>query len=204
MSRLNLPKPRLLIGAGLVVGIGVFFLIFSITDVQPGYRGVLIDPPQPAEDFTLQTDQGEIHLSDYRGKVVLLYFGYTFCPDVCPTTLAKISQATKDLEKNASKVQTIFISVDPERDTLQNLGKYSRAFSPDFIGATGTPEGIAAIAKQYGIYYEKKPLASGAGYSIDHTAIVWVIDPRGNLRLEWPYGFESADMVSDLKKLFKQ
>jgi protein SCO1/2 len=201
MFRQDPIKQKILIGAVLVLGIGVVILIHSLTNVQPGYRGVSIDPPQPASDFTLQSDQGEIRLSDFRGKVVLLYFGYTYCPDVCPTTLAKISQALNNLGKDASKVQTVFISVDPERDTPQILGKYSRAFYPDFIGATSTPEDIAAIAKQYGIYYEKKPLASGAGYSVDHTAIVWVIDPLGNLRLEWPYGFDTSDMVSDLKAL---
>jgi protein SCO1/2 len=204
MFRQDPIKRDILIGMILTLGLGVVYLVYSLTNVQPGYRGVSIDPPHPASDFTLQSDQGEVHLSDFRGKVVLLYFGYTFCPDVCPTTLAKISQALSNLGNDASKVQTVFISVDPERDTPQILGRYSRAFHPDFIGATSTSEDIAVVAKQYGIYYEKKPATSGAGYSVDHTAVVWVIDPLGNLRLEWPYGFDTPDMVSDLKALLKQ
>jgi protein SCO1/2 len=203
MLRQNIKKLVIIIVAVLALGVGSIYLVYTQTNQEADYHGVVIDPPSPAENFTLQTDQGEIHLSDFRGKVVLIYFGYTFCPDVCPTTLLKIKQALESLGDEASKVQTIFISVDPERDTPQILGKYSRAFSPNFIGGTSTPENIAEIAKQYGIYYEKMPAESGSGYSVDHTAVIWVIDPSGNLYLEWPYGFEISDMVSDLKKMLE-
>jgi protein SCO1 len=199
----GLRKHAILFSGGLILGLGVIYLVYALFAAQPGYRGVLIDPPHPVADFTLQADQGEIHLADYRGKVVLLFFGYTYCPEVCPTTLADLSRAMKNLGSRASQVQTIFISVDPERDTPQRLGEYARAFSPNFIGATSTPDEIALIAKQYGIYYQKVPAKSGTGYTMDHTAVVWVIDAQGNLRLEWPYGFETANMVSDLKQLLK-
>ena len=203
MSRQNIKKLVMITLAVLVLGAGSIYLVYTQMNKETNYHGVVIDPPSPAEDFTLQTDQGEIHLSDFRGKVVLLYFGYTFCPDVCPTTLLKIKQALESVGDKANEVQTIFISVDPERDTPQILGQYSRAFDPSFLGGTSTPEDIAAIAKEYGIYYAKQPAKSGSGYSVDHTAIVWVIDSSGNLYLEWPYGFDITDMVSDLKKLLE-
>jgi protein SCO1/2 len=197
-------KTILLIALLLALGIGMAVLILSYRNAQPTFRGIVIEPPYPVGDFTVQSDQGEIHLSDFRGKVVLLYFGYLYCPDVCPTTMVKISQALDQVGNDASKVQTIFISVDPERDTPQTLGEYARAFSPEFIGATSTPENIAVIARQFGIYYEKRPAPSGTGYLIDHTAVVWILDPLGNLYLEWPFGFEVEDMAADLKAMFKK
>jgi len=191
-------------GAGIILGIGLVYLIYSWTNAKVGYHGTLIDPPSPTEDFTVQSDRGDVHLSDFRGKVVLLYFGYTFCPDACPITLSKLSQVYKNLGDDADQVQTLFISVDPERDTPQVLGTYARAFDPRFVGATSTPEAIAVIAKQFGIFYQKRPVNSAAGYLVDHTSVVWVIDQRGNLRLEWPYDFDTSFMVSDLKALLKQ
>ena len=149
----------------------------------------------------LQSDQGDIHLSDFRGKIVLLYFGYTFCPDICPATLVELSQALDGLGKDASKVQVVFISVDPERDTLPILGKYARNFNS---GATSTPDNIALIANQFGVYYEKVQTDSEGGYTVDHTATVWGIDQSGGLCLEWAFGTPVADIVSDLKIMLKE
>ena len=201
----SLSNRKILFGLGLLLGFGLFAWIYlDWVNAKPTYAGILIDPPYQAGDFTLQSDRGDVHLSDYRGKVVLLYFGYTFCPDVCPITLSKVSHAFQLLGKDSDKLQMIFISVDPDRDTPEKLGKYARAFNPAFIGATGSPDNIAAIAKKYGIFYQKRIVNSAAGYLVDHTAIVWVVDPNGNLRLEWPYGFESSTMVSDLRTLLRQ
>jgi protein SCO1/2 len=164
----------------------------------------LFEPPQPALDFTLITDQGEINLADYRGKLVLLYFGYTFCPDACPTTLSKVSRALKRLSpEQASQVQLIFISVDPERDTPEVLGGYARNYAPTFIGGTQSLEDIANLAKAYGIFYQKNQVKSAAKYLVDHTTSITVIDRSGQRVLIWPYDAEINDLVKDLKVLLK-
>jgi protein SCO1/2 len=201
--KISLSQKRIILaGFLLILGIVAVYLAYS-TKTLPPFRGVLIDPPYSIGDFTLQSDQGDIHLSDFQGKVVLLYFGYTYCPDVCPATMADLSQVMEDLGKDSSKVQVIFISVDPDRDTPEELGIYARYFYPDFIGATSTADNIADVAYKFGVYYEIIPAASGENYTIDHTATVWVIDQSGGLYLEWPYGTPSSDMASDLKRLLK-
>ena len=203
----NTGSPKFLLLAGLLtvvlLGSAVFLYATSASHASPTLHGVVIDPPYAADDFTLQSDAGDIHLSDFRGKVVLLYFGYTFCPDICPATLVQLSQALEKVGDDASKVQVVFISVDPDRDTPEILGKYARGFDPGFIGATSTPENIDAIAYQFGIYYEKVPAASGEGYTVDHTATVWVIDSSGNIRMEWAFGTPIDDIASDLKYIIK-
>lgn len=196
---------KVLIGFVVLLWIGLAGLIYFLwTNIKPAYKGTLLDQPSPVADFILQSDQGDINLSQFRGKVVLLFFGYTFCPDVCPTSLAKISRAFQLLGEDSSKIQTIFISVDPERDTPGKLGQYARAFNPAFIGATSTPENIAIISKQFGVFYEKHDVNSAADYLVSHTSVVLVIDQNGNLRLVWPYEFEIQSMVSDLKLLIAE
>lgn len=197
-------KRNFLVGVGFLLGIGLVSVLYiGWVKTQSTFRGALIEPPYPAADFILQSDKGEVHLSDYRGKIVLLYFGYTFCPDVCPATMAKIAQAYHSLGQDASHVQTIFISVDPERDTPDKLGRYVRAFNPTFVGATSTPETISELAKKYGVFFQKRTVNSAAGYLVDHTAIVWVIDTQGKLHVEWPYDIISDDMVADIRLLMK-
>jgi protein SCO1/2 len=131
----------------------------------------------------------------YLGKIVLLYFGYTYCPDVCPLTLGKLAQTVQGLGASAQNIQVIFISVDPERDTLQKLGQYARGFDPGFIGVTGTPQAIASVAHNYGIFYQKTDIQSPTNYLITHTSVVSVIDRQGRWRLLWPEELEPPAMM---------
>lgn len=134
-------------------------------------------------DFTLQSAAGPVSLKDYRGKLVLVYFGYTFCPDVCPTSLAATAEGLKLLTpEELGKVAMIFVSVDPKRDTPERLKEYAEFFHPAIVGATGTPEVIAEIAKRYGVFYaEQKVATAGGGYVVDHSSDTFVIAPDGQL-----------------------
>lgn len=168
------------------------------------YHGLYLESPKPAADFTLTGAGGQqVSLSDFHGKVVALYFGYTFCPDVCPTTMTEVAKAMRALGKQAEDVQVIMISVDPERDTPDRLAEYVTYFDPRFIGLTGTPEEIADVATLYGIFYEKHEGTVATGYLVDHTATVTVVDRGGRVRLVWPFGTTGEDMASDLKQLLR-
>lgn len=139
--------------------------------------------------FTLQSVEGPVSLADYRGQVVLLYFGYTWCPDICPTSLSLMSQAFSGLsERELKGVQGIFVSVDPERDTPQRLAEYTAYFHPSIIGVTGTPEEVADVAGKYGVVYRKaKPDANG-NYAVDHSSHTYVIGPDGELQARIGHG----------------
>jgi protein SCO1/2 len=143
-------------------------------------------------------------LDDFLGKVVVIFFGYTHCPDVCPTTLADTASALKLLTpEEAARVQVLFVSVDPERDTPATLKQYVPYFNPGFLGLWGNTDNIASAAKEFRVFY-RKHLEPGVGsYTIDHTAGSYVIDPRGQPRLLWPYALPAEDMAHDLRLLLK-
>ncbi len=166
------------------------------------FRGITTEAPRAAE-FDLTAQNGaRVRLSDFRGKMVLLYFGYTNCPGICPTTLAEVDQALKALgAAKAARVQVMMISVDPERDTPERLRAFMAHFNPAFIGLTGTPKEITAVASRYGIYYRKGEQTEGGGYVVDHTSMVIVVDPAGHVRLLFPFGTAVRDMASDLAHL---
>jgi protein SCO1/2 len=133
-------------------------------------------------DFRLQSANGPVRLEDLRGQVVVLYFGYTFCPDICPTSLALLSMALEQLSPaELERVQPLFVSVDPERDTLDRLAAYGEYFHPRILGLTGDPAELAATAGLYGAAYRKVEQGSAAGYLVDHSAMTYIIDPRGRL-----------------------
>jgi protein SCO1/2 len=169
-------------------------------------HGGRLEPTKAASDFTLTDQNGKpFTLSSTRGKVVLLYFGYTSCPDVCPLTLSDMAAARKDLGPDADQVQVIFVTVDPERDSQQVLQKYVPAFDPTFIGVRGTPAEIKTVADAYGVKYKKTPLENSAlGYAVDHSAFIYVIDRRGQLRELLPFGTQRQDIASDLKILINE
>jgi protein SCO1/2 len=177
--------------------------IYQFT-LPPQIHGSIIEPPKPMPDFTLQSARGPVSLSSLRGKIVVLYFGYTACPDVCPTTLANLRQALTDLGPQADQVQVVLVSVDWKRDTPENLASYLSAFRPDFLGLTGSQAQIDAVTRDFGIYYKlNEPDAKGY-FSVDHTATVQVLDREGNLILTWPYGQTPADLLDDLKVLVRK
>lgn len=134
-------------------------------------------------EFTLQSVDGPVALGDFRGKVVLLFFGYTYCPDICPTSLAATAEALKQLTPDElARVAVIFVSVDPKRDTPARLQEYAEFFHPAIVGVTGTPEEVAAVAQRYGVFYaEQKVATAGDGYVVDHSADIYVIAPDGKL-----------------------
>ena len=133
-------------------------------------------------DFTLQSYRGPVSLSEFRSQVVLVYFGYTWCPDICPTNLGMISLALDALsEAERARVQVLFISVDPQRDGVERLREYGEYFHPRILGITGTPEALAEVAGRYGASYRRGEPRSDGGYVVDHTANTYLIDPQGRL-----------------------
>jgi protein SCO1 len=141
-------------------------------------------------------------LEDFRGRAVVLFFGFTHCPDVCPTTLADLSQAIKVLGSDADRVQVLFVTVDPERDTREALAKYVTAFDPRFLGLYGDAAATQRVAKEFKIYFEKRK--TGDSYSVDHSAQSYVIDPQGRLRLLVRQERIASDLPEDLRTLLSE
>ena len=169
-------------------------------------HGGRLEPPKAASDFTLTDHNGNpFTFSSTKGKVVMLYFGYTSCPDVCPLTLADMANARTDLGDKAQDVQIVFVTVDPERDSQAKLKNYVPAFDPSIIGLHGTPEEIKAVADAYGVKYKQTPLKDSAlGYAVDHSAFIYVVDRSGQLRELLPFGTQRQDIASDLKILVNE
>ena len=169
-------------------------------------HGFPLTEPAPMTNFSLTTDHGEpFSLYDMRGKVVLLYFGYTFCPDVCPTTLADLTKARNSIkEKYRDDVQVLMVTVDPERDTPEVMANYLSYFDESYIGLLGSADEIAAAAAPIGIFYEKREVEGASGYLMDHTATVGLIDKRGRLRTLYPFNSDPAEIASDLTLLARE
>jgi protein SCO1/2 len=148
-------------------------------------------------DFTLTAHTGQpFRLSDLRGKAVLLFFGYTYCPDVCPTTLGTMAQVEKLLPEQRGRLQTVFVSVDPGRDTNPRLEEYLDHFGVAAIAVTGPVPELDAVVKQYAAFYEKQPSDSAMGYLVDHTSRLYLIDTAGQVRYLFRYG-ESAERIAE-------
>ncbi|MED5618461.1 SCO family protein [Ideonella sp. BN130291] len=166
----------------------------------PPLKAGVFEPPRLAPPVLLEGSDGRaFDLSRHRGKVVLLSFGFSSCPAVCPTTLATLAQARKALGADAKDVQVVFVTVDPERDTVQRLKDYMAAFDPGFIGATGRPEALARVRASFGATATK--VTSGAAYGFDHTSSVYLIDRAGRLVGMMPYDHPAKDYVHDLRLL---
>jgi protein SCO1/2 len=172
-----------------------------VTKVPAHNQLQLASTPQGG-DFTLQGPNGPVALRDYLGKVVLIYFGYTYCPDVCPTSLSLMAQAISGLDAaERERVQGIFVSVDPERDTPARLKEYAPFFHPAMIGVSGSDEQIATVARQYGASYMKqKPNADGQ-YAVDHSSITYVVAPDGKLVARLPHGATPAQIAENVRPL---
>jgi protein SCO1/2 len=168
------------------------------------FAGVAPSPIGPAPDFALIDENGQpFKLSDLRGKWVLLAYGYTHCPDVCPLTLSHLRDVKKTVDPNSDQVQVVFVTIDPARDTPDIMQKYvghfDQQFDHKFKGLSGTPEEIAAAAKPYNVKYEKKETGSADGYSMAHTAEVYLIDPQFNWRMTFPFGVKAEEIAADLQ-----
>jgi protein SCO1/2 len=161
----------------------------------------------PSLNFTMTraSDGKTVTAADYRGKVALLYFGYTFCPDVCPTTLFNVADMLKTLGKEAGDVRVLFVTVDPNRDTLPVLKRYTEAFAPQIVGLRGTPDQLATLAKRYRVAYSVTPASPDHAYEVTHSAAVYVFDRNGNIKLLFR-GLSTpkapiAGMTSDLRDM---
>ena len=172
------------------------------------FKSVDITGADYARDFTAEgtmvDHNGQARsIKDFAGKVVVLFFGFTQCPDVCPTTMAELAEVRKLLGKDGDKVQGLFITIDPERDTLPVLKAYMANFDPTFLAMRTTPEKLVAVAKDFKTYYKKMPGKTDTSYSMDHSAGSFVYDTKGNVRLYTRYGSGAEALASDLKMLLK-
>lgn len=179
-------------------------LLAACGDRKPQFNAVDLTGADYAKDFRLPDTDGKVRsLQDFKGKAVVVFFGYTQCPDVCPTTMADIAQAKKLLGPEGTKVQGIFITIDPERDTPELLKAYVANFGPDFVALRGTPEQTAAVAKDFKVYYKKVEGKTPGSYTMDHSAASFVYDPQGRLRLYARYGAGPQVLADDLKQLLQ-
>jgi len=168
----------------------------------PKFQNTDLTGLEYARDFALTDHTGKPRtLADFKGKAVVVFFGFTQCPDVCPTTLAEMSEVLKQLGPQADKVQVLFITVDPERDTQELLSKYVPAFHPSFIGLRGDAAATEKVAKEFKAFYQKVPGSTPGSYTMDHTAGSYVFDPQGRIRLFVRHGKGPEPIVHDLKQL---
>ncbi len=174
-----------------------------IDSIPPPSQGTRITPPREVADFTLTNQDGQpMSLSDFQGKPVLLYFGYTFCPDICPTSLAEFVRVKRNLGDSADKVAFVFVSVDGERDTPEVIKRYLANFDPDFIGMTGTEKEIRKIGVDYGLFFEKSQVeGTSADYLVDHTAASFLIDQQRRLHTAYAYGMPAEVISEDILAL---
>ncbi len=168
------------------------------------YHGTLLEPPKPLPDLVFQNVDGQFRLSEAGDGVMLLYFGYTHCPDVCPTTLYELRKAVRALGAEAERVQVGFVTVDPERDTPEQIATYLQNIDPGFMGLWAADDSqLAEIAAEFGVFYQaEEPEDSAAGYLVMHTSAVFVVQNL-NLRLVIPYGTPGEDIAADVRRLLR-
>jgi protein SCO1/2 len=173
-------------------------------DRGPSFRSTDITGADFGKGFWLVDHNGQPRaLADFRGKAVVVFFGFTHCPDVCPTTLAELARAVKQLGPDGERVQVLMVTVDPERDTPEVLKQYVTALDPRFIGLTGDPDAIARTAREFKVFYQKSPGATAGTYSVDHSSGSYVFDPQGRLRLLMTYGQGADVFAHDIAQLLK-
>jgi protein SCO1/2 len=172
---------------------------------KPSFKAVDITGAEYARELSLPDADGKPRqLSDFKGKVTLVFFGYTQCPDVCPTTLAELAAVKRDLGADGQRVQGVFVSVDPERDTPEILKAYMASFGPDFVALRGTPEETATAARNFKVFYAKSAGKTEGSYTMDHTAGTYVFDAEGKVRLFVRYGSGAEALRHDLKLLLAE
>lgn len=196
-------KSLILAAGGLVAGLAAVILI-GLALRPHAFAGTLIQSAQPAFDFLLVgPEERAVRLSDFEGQVVLLFFGYTSCPDVCPTTMHEMGKMLELLGKDAARTQVVFVSVDSEVDTPQRLQGYLSVYDERIVGLTGSAEDILYTATQYGIFYEKRPYGDEGAYLIDHTATLLLVDEEGYLKVVHPYGTPAEGIAEDVRYILR-
>jgi protein SCO1/2 len=179
-------------------------LIAACSDHKTSFSAIDITGAQYARDFALTDHNGKPRtLKDFSGKVVLMFFGYTQCPDVCPTSMAELAEAKRLLGKDGERLQGLFVTVDPARDTPEVLKAYMENFDPGFLALYTSPEKLEALAKEYKVYYRKVAGPTPTSYTMDHSAGSYVYDPQGRLRLFTRYGSGAAPLAADIKLLLQ-
>ena len=182
--------------AGILSGCG---------ESKPQFKAIDLTGADYARDFQLADQNGQQRsLKDFRGKLVVLFFGYVQCPDVCPTTMAELAEAKKLLGADGDKVQGLFVTLDPERDTAEVLKAYTGNFDPGFLALRPTPDQLVALAKEFKVYYKKVEGKTPTSYTMDHSAASFVYDTQGQLRLYTRYGTGPQALASDMQLLLKQ
>lgn len=184
---------------------GAAGLLAACSEDRPQFQSVDITGADYAKDFALPDQNGQMRrLQDFRGKVVVLFFGYTQCPDVCPTSMLELAEVKKSLGADGDKLQGLFVTVDPERDTPEVLKAYMANFDPAFLALrASTPEQLAALAKDFKVYYKKVEGQAPGSYTMDHAAASYIYDTQGRLRLYSRYGSGPAALGADVKLLLK-
>jgi protein SCO1 len=203
------PSPAFTRGAVLFL---ITLVVFGSLSVllwlrrPPELHGILLEPPRQATEFRLTASTGQpIQLSDLRGKWVLFFVGYTYCPDVCPLTLAELKLMWDTLdESQRRRTQVVLITTDPERDTPERLAQYVAAFDPAFLGMTGTVEEIQIVAAQFGIFFERQPGTAESGYEVNHMSYVTIVDADGYVRMVLSPEATGKDMAADLRYLMRR
>jgi protein SCO1 len=186
----------------LLTILGIALLMVACADPPPAFHGVDITGSGWGLDFALADHRGQPRrLADFRGQAVVLAFGYTRCPDICPTTLATLAETMKLLGKDAGRVQVLFVTIDPERDSAEHLANFVPWFDARFLDLWGDVATIAATAREFHVFYQKQETGSAAGYAMDHTAGGYVFDPQGRLRLFERHGDPPQAIADDLRLL---
>jgi len=184
--------------------VGAFGMIAACSDSKPQFAAIDISGADYAKDFALTDHNGQPRsIKDFAGKVVVLFFGYTQCPDVCPTSMTELAEVKKLLGADGEKLQGLFVTIDPARDTPEMLKAYMANFDPSFLALYATPDKLALMAKDYKVYYKKVEGKTPTSYSMDHSAGSYIYDTQGRLRLYTRYGSGAAAMASDIKLLLK-
>ena len=195
---------QLMAGGAAWAGIAATLGLSGCSEPKPSFNAVDITGADYARDFSLKDADGKVRtMADFKGKVVVLFFGYAQCPDVCPTTMTEMAQVKQQLGSDGDKLQVLFVTVDPARDTPEVLKAYMGAFDPAFVALIPTPEQLATIAKDFKVYFKKVEGKTPTSYSMDHSAASFVYDTSGRVRLYARYGAGVAPMVSDVKALLK-
>nr|WP_315494897.1 SCO family protein [uncultured Rhodoferax sp.] len=186
------------------ISMGAMAILTACSEQKPSFASVDVTGANYAKDFELTDHNGQLrHLTDFKGKVVVMFFGFTQCPDVCPTSMAELAEVKQLLGKDGDRLQGLFVTVDPERDTPEVLKAYMGNFDPSFLALSTTPEKLAALAKDYKVYYKKVEGKTPTSYTMDHSAGSYIYDPQGNLRLFTRYGSGAKVLASDIAQLLK-
>ena len=189
---------------GAAAALGLLGLL-GCTQAPATFNAVDMTGADYAKNFSLADADGQVRkLEDFKGKVVVLFFGYAQCPDVCPTTMTEMAQVKELLGKDGDKLQVLFVTVDPARDTPTVMKAYMAAFDPGFIALIPTPDQLIAMSKDFKAYFKKVDGSTPTSYSMDHSAAQYIYDPQGRLRLYARYGTGIAPMVADIQALLKQ